>query len=210
MNALSRVCVLAPHTDDGEFGAGASIAQWVHEGREVHYIAFSACQTSVPDGWPEDVLIGEMRAATSVLGLPPECARVLDFEVRRFASSRQEILQTLVDLDVELRPDLVLMPTVDDLHQDHHVVATEALRAFKRRSILAYEIPWNNVQFRSAGFVEVSERSAQRKCEAIACYASQGQRSYSDEEFLRAQMRFRGVQAGVRYAEAFDVIRWIL
>ena len=36
-----RVLVLAPHTDDGEFGCGGTMARLVEAGVEVHYQAFS-------------------------------------------------------------------------------------------------------------------------------------------------------------------------
>ena len=39
-----RILVLAPHTDDGEFGCGGSIARFASEGNEVHYVAFSAAE----------------------------------------------------------------------------------------------------------------------------------------------------------------------
>ena len=35
MTRTRRVLVLAPHTDDGEFGAGGTIARWLSEGDEV-------------------------------------------------------------------------------------------------------------------------------------------------------------------------------
>jgi N-acetylglucosamine malate deacetylase 1 len=47
------------------------------------------------------------------------------------------------------------------------------------------------------------------KVRAVGCYESQAHRVYSDPDYLRAQMRFRGTQIGVRYAEAFDVVRWV-
>jgi LmbE family N-acetylglucosaminyl deacetylase len=207
---FERIVVLAPHTDDGEFACGGSIAQWTSRGIDVHYIAFSDCQQAVPDGWPADVLINEVRTATRVLGVKPDNLRVLDFEVRRFATMRQEILQTMVDLDAELEPDLVLLPSVDDLHQDHHTVAVEGLRAFKRRSMLAYEVPWNNIQFRTECFVALDEDHVLKKLEAIKAYASQQHRLYSKPDFLRSQLVFRGTQIGVDYAEAFDVVRWVM
>lgn len=209
MNA-GRVLVLAPHTDDGEFGAGGTIARWAREGREVHYVAFSACQASIPNGWPEDILRREVAEATQVLGIPAEQLRVLDFEVRRFAQARQEILQAMVDLNAELHPELVLMPSEADLHQDHHTVALEGLRAFKKSSILAYEIPWNHLQFRSECFVELGVRDVDRKLSAVRCYQSQSQRAYADPDYLRSHLRFRGISINVQYAEAFDVVRWIL
>lgn len=210
MMTLKRVVVLAPHTDDGELAAGASLSRWVSEGLEVHYVAFSACQSAVPDGWPEDVLVDEVKRATSYLGIPPSNLRILDFEVRLFARDRQRLLQAMVDLDKELRPDLVLMPSVRDLHQDHNVVAMEGLRAFKHRSVLAYEIPWNNITFTTSCFVSVTQADVDRKLGAVQCYRSQAGRVYAAADFLEAQLRFRGVQAGIRYAESFDVVRWVL
>lgn len=202
-----RVLILAPHTDDGEFGAGGTISLLLEQGCDVHYVAFSSCEDSVPDGWPSDVLVDEVREATAELGVPPANLRILDFPVRRFSEQRQAILQAMVDLDREMRPGLVLCPDRDDLHQDHQTVAIEALRAFKRTSILAYEIPWNNVQFQALAFFELKARHAEDKVRAIACYRSQQHRTYSSEEYLLAQLRYRGTQIGVQYAETFNVVR---
>ena len=206
----TEILVLAPHTDDGELAAGGSIARWIRDGANLHYVAFSGCQSSVPEGWHPDVLLDEVKEATRILGVPPENLRVLDFEVRHFASVRQEILQTMVDLNAELQPDLVLMPIVEDLHQDHHVVAIEGRRAFKQTSILAYETPWNNIQFRTECFVTLGEEDVKAKLEAVKAYESQAARDYVAQDFLRSQLRFRGTQIGVPYAEAFEVVRWVV
>ena len=42
-----RILILAPHTDDGEFGCGGSIARFVAEGHGVHYVAFSSAEKSI-------------------------------------------------------------------------------------------------------------------------------------------------------------------
>ena len=47
-----RVLVLAPHTDDGEFGCGGTMARLVDAGIEVHYVAFSIATRSLPEGFP--------------------------------------------------------------------------------------------------------------------------------------------------------------
>ena len=208
--ARTSILVLAPHTDDGELGAGGAIARWADEGHDIHYVAFSACQASVPDGWPSDVLRNEVAEATKHLGIRPHRLHVLDFEVRRFARDRAEILQTMVDLNRELEPELVLLPSPQDLHQDHQVVADEGVRAFKRTSMLAYEIAWNTISFRTSSFVVLEERHLDAKIRALECYRSQAHRPYANPEFLRSQVRYHGVQAGVTYAETFDVLRWII
>ena len=130
--------------------------------------------------------------------------------MREFGRDRQQILQAMVELNREPAPGLVLLPSPEDLHQDHAVIGTEGLRAFKRTCVLAYEIAWNNLAFRTSSFVAVAERHLQAKVDALACYRSQAGRPYAAEDFLRAQLRFHGVQAGHAYAETFDVLRWQL
>jgi LmbE family N-acetylglucosaminyl deacetylase len=89
------ILVLAQHTDDGELGAGASIAKWCRQGNEVHYIAFSACE-SVQEEEPFDVLREECQRATRSLGIPRGHTQILAFEVRQFARDRQQILDAMV------------------------------------------------------------------------------------------------------------------
>ena len=62
-----RILVLAPHTDDGEFGCGGSIAKFINEGRQVYYVAFSTAEKSVPAGMPKDILKVEVKEATRLL-----------------------------------------------------------------------------------------------------------------------------------------------
>lgn len=204
------VLVLAPHTDDGEFGCGGTIAKFSSEGIAVHYCAFSACQQSVLKDFPSDILITEVKKATKTLGIPPENLILYDFEVRTFNYRRQEILEKLIYLRETLKPDLVLMPSVNDLHQDHHTIASEGLRAFKFCSILCYEVPWNNLTFNTSAFVHLSETDLKLKIAALKQYESQMHRSYANEDFIHSWARMRGVQIGAQYAETFDIIRWIL
>lgn len=205
----SAVLVLAPHTDDGELGAGASIAKWCRQGMDVHYVAFSACE-SIQTQEPFDILRDECQRATTLLGVMPGRTRILDFEVRHFARDRQQILDAMVALNQEIEPDLVLVPSSDDTHQDHFVVSDEARRAFKRTSILGYEAPWNNFRFETTAFVAVRDTDVEAKVAALAQFKSQIDRNYMRRDHTLAQLMFRGVQAGVPWAEAFQVLRWYL
>lgn len=207
---FSRVLVLAPHTDDGEFGSGGAIARFLEERKEVYYVAFSAAEKSVPEGHPKDILRHEVKRATGVLGLPQENLILLNYQVRDFPLFRQAILEDMIDLNREIVPDVVLLPSAHDTHQDHQVVAQEGFRAFKRSTILGYECPWNNLTFTTNLFVYLSEEQLTRKVSALKCYESQAHRPYANEEFIRGWARTRGVQIGHTYAEAFEVVRWVL
>lgn len=210
MNDKKIVLILAPHTDDGELGCGATIARFVEEGAEVHYVAFSTAKESVPEGLPNNILEIEVREATRRLGILPENLHVYGYTVRKLSYVRQDILEDLVKIRNELKPDLVFMPSRNDLHQDHATVASEAVRAFKNTSILAYELPWNNIDFSTQCFNVVDSGHVDRKIQALAAYGSQKMRKYMDAEYIRGWARTRGVQIGREFAESFEVIRWVM
>jgi len=207
---FDNVLVLAPHTDDGEFGCGGTMARLIENGVKVTYAAFSTAAKSVPEGFPKDVLKHEVRAATGVLGIPETDLKVYDFEVRTFPTVRQDILEEMIHLQQELDPDCVMLPALIDLHQDHKTVAEEGLRAFKRTTVLAYEIPWNNLNFAHQAYVRLEERHVEKKVEALACYESQGHRNYTREDYIRNVALTRGINIGCEFAEVFEVYRWIL
>ena len=204
-----RVLILAPHTDDGEFGCGATVSRFVDEGCEVYYAAFSTAEESVPPEFPPDILESEVRAGTQTLGIPASQLLVYKYRVRHLPEVRQEILEELVRLRDELRPEMVFLPSSNDLHQDHQTVYMEGLRAYKMVTVLGYELPWNNLTFDYRHFVVLDERHVQAKVDALRCYASQVDRPYSREDFIWSWARSRGVQIGAAYAEAFDVLRWV-
>jgi LmbE family N-acetylglucosaminyl deacetylase len=205
-----KILVLAPHTDDGELGCGATISKLIENHNDVYYVAFSACRQSVLKDFPEDILETEVKAATQILGIKPENLLLYDFQVRTFNYHRQEILDKLIELKKQINPNIVFIPSVNDLHQDHATIANEAIRAFKHCTILSYEVPWNNVSFYTGCFVRLEEEHLNKKIKAIHEYKSQAHRGYINEDFIRSLATVRGVQVGVKYAETFDVVRLIL
>lgn len=202
-----KALFLAPHTDDVEFACGGTLKKLINLGLEIKYIAFSTCEESVPKGFPGDVLVGEIKAATESLGLQNNALEILDYKVRTFPSRRQDILEKLVSIKKEFNPDYIFTPSVNDIHQDHKTIAEETLRAFKFQTIFAYEIPWNHLEFKYSSFIELSEEELKAKIDALSCYKSQAHRDYASGEFVRSLARTRGVQGGKPLAEAFDIVR---
>lgn len=213
MNINNRkILVLAPHTDDLEFGCGATIAKLAEKERnnEIFCAAFSACKQSVRKEFPEDILITEIKAASKILGLKEKNLRLFDYSVRTFNYQRQELLDDILKLKYEIKPDLVFIPALTDLHQDHFTIAQEGFRAFKFSSLLSYELPWNNLSFNTASFMKLEDKHIETKIAAIKEYKSQAHRPYANAEFIKSLARTRGVQINTHYAECFEVIRWIL
>jgi LmbE family N-acetylglucosaminyl deacetylase len=210
LDQVKKILILAPHTDDGEFGCGASIHKWIEEGKEVYYATFSACKQSVLPEFPEDILISEVKEATSILGIDSDHLMLYDYDVRTFNYHRQAILDDLIKLRSKIDPDLVLMPSPNDIHQDHKTIMEEGLRAFKFTRILCYEMPWNNLSFNTTCFSILEEKHVMKKLEALKAYKSQAHRPYAKEEFIKGLAVSRGVQISRSYAEVFEVLRWIV
>lgn len=200
-----RILVLAPHTDDGELGCGASIAKYAALGKQIIYAAFSTCSQSLPAHFPKDTLADECREATELLGV--QQLILCDFEVRHFQKQRQEILEELVSLNKEYQPQTVLLPARNDVHQDHQAIYAEGIRAFKNCNLLGYELSWNNLQFTPTYFEKIEEQHLKKKQEALHQYKSQSHRKYMRDEFIRSLAIVRGVQADAPLAEAFEIYR---
>ncbi len=210
INNVDTILVLAPHTDDGELGAGGAISRFIEEGKAVYYVAFSTAEEAVPEGFESNVLAKEVKKATKSLGIEDDRLIIYSYQVRKLNFARQEILENLVKLKKEIAPDLILMPSLHDVHQDHSTVAQEGLRAFKDTSILGYELLWNNLSFDTTCFIKLKEKHVLAKYNALKEYKSQAGRDYMTKDFIFAHAKTRGVQARSKYAEAFEVVRWIL
>ena len=207
---MKNVLVLAHHADDGELGCGGTISKMIEEGNNVYYIAFSLCEKSVPLEFPKNIMETEVKQATKELGIKEENLIIKNYPVRCFPSHRQEILEDLIKFKSKIKPDIVFMPSSFDVHQDHAVINQESKRAFKDSCMLGYEFMWNNFSFDTTAFVIINEKHIQAKINALKKYKSQKQRFYTSDEALRGLAQYRGLQMGEKYAESFEVIRWIL
>ena len=205
-----KILILAPHTDDAEFGCGATIAKLIENGNNVFCVAFSACKQSVLKEFPSDILITEVKSASKKLGIKKENLILFDYDVRTFNFRRQDILDDIIMLKKKINPDVVFIPSLNDIHQDHSTVANEAFRAFKFSSILCYELPWNNISFNTGCFINLDENHLLKKINALKEFKSQAHRTYVGEEFIRSLAIVRGVQVNKKYAECFEVLRWII
>ncbi len=207
---FKKILVLSPHTDDGELGCGGSIDKFIKEGNEVYYVAFSTADESVPTGYPKDVLEKEVKAATKILGIPPSNLIVYKFQVRKLNYVRQEILDELIKIKKKINPDMVFLPSTNDLHQDHYTVREEGLRAFKQITVFGYELCWNNITFHTQAFIKLNKKNVDKKIRALRAYKSQSHRAYTKQEFVSGLANVRGTQIGAKYAETFEVLRWVM
>ncbi|WNS74818.1 PIG-L deacetylase family protein [Bacillus sp. DTU_2020_1000418_1_SI_GHA_SEK_038] len=204
-----KILVLAPHTDDAELGCGGTIAKFLEDGSKVFVAVFSTAEESVPEGSPLDILEKEFYRAMETMKIPKKNLFVYKYKVRKLSYYRQDILEEMVKLRSLIQPDLVLLPSGQDVHQDHQVIHSEGVRAFKNLSILGYELPWNHITFSTHSFMELEYRHIEAKWKALESYSSQIklQKPYFTKEFIEGLAKVRGTQINKEWAEAFEVLR---
>ena len=197
-----RVLFIGAHPDDIELGAGAL----------VHHIVPSSevlCVT-LSDNQKNPLLknvVEELYQSMAVLGVPKDKVIVEKFITRTFPDTRQAILEYLLKLRGDFKPDAVFVHSQKDLHQDHNVVTEEALRTFRGTTMLGYEILRSNYEFFPHFLVEVNEEDVNKKIEALAQYSTYNEKYYFDPAILRATMIHYGALAERSYAEGFEILR---
>ncbi|MBS3168422.1 PIG-L family deacetylase [Candidatus Woesearchaeota archaeon] len=208
---MQNVLILSPHTDDAELGAGGTISRLIEEGKNLFWVVFSTAEESLPEHMAPDTLKMEFIEVINHFNIKQSNFKIFDFKVRYLHLKRQEILEELIKIRKDFKPDLVIGPSLKDHHQDHQVIAQEAVRAFKNSaSIIGYEIPWNHITFDTQLFIKLDKRHLDRKHEILQKYQSQIKlnRTYFSKDYSYGLATVRGTQCNSQYAEAFEVIRW--
>jgi bacillithiol biosynthesis deacetylase BshB1 len=209
--------VIAPHPDDAELGAGATIPLLLEEGARVGVLDLTDGEPT-PHGSPE-IRRRETDAATAVLGLT--WRGNLGLPNRRLEvdlAARAKLAGALR----ELRPRVLFAPFWEDSHPDH--VAASALVDAARfwakltktdlpgaphypEKIVYYFSVHLRLHVRPSFVLDVSAH-LETKMKALACYRSQfiegrptAPPTFLDE--LRDRARYWGWSIGVRYGEPF-------
>jgi LmbE family N-acetylglucosaminyl deacetylase len=122
------------------------------------------------------------------------------------------IKDSLEDVAKETEPDLIFAPRVDDLHQDHRLVAELVPTVWRDALVLNYEIPkWDGDLGRANYYVPISDDIAHKKVDLLfKCFPSQSSRDWWSEETFLSIMRLRGMECRSRYAEGFAVAKAVL
>jgi LmbE family N-acetylglucosaminyl deacetylase len=222
------VLVIAAHPDDEVLGAGGTIARFAEAGAEMHIAILGEGVTSryAQPAQASQALLDELHAASDQVGELLGAVEVHAYTLpdNRFDSvAIIEVIKIVEDLLGRIDPTIVYTHHSGDLNIDHAVVHRAVLTATRPgtcrvRELYAFEIPssteWGFGQleprFNPNTFVDISA-TLERKLEAMALYQGEA-RAFPhprSADALRALASHRGSQAGLKAAEAFQLIRRI-
>lgn len=196
-----RVLAFGAHPDDLEVGAGGLLARLAEEGHDV-----TMAVVSVPSN--ATVRKAEAQAGADVIGADlfilyeEKPCRVEDIAMH-------ELVRRFDNIVGDVRPDLVITHSANDLHWDHGLVNRATVSALRRTpcDLLAFlSSPEMNAQARAIGqcFADITT-SIDTKIAAIRAHTSQVPKL--DLESSRDLARAMGRISGYQYAEAYEVLR---
>jgi LmbE family N-acetylglucosaminyl deacetylase len=202
---LRIVLAVGAHPDDLELGCGGTLALHTSKGDKVYFLVLTRGEAS---GNP-DVREKECRQSAKILGAADVfIGGIQDTKV----DDGRETIDTIERIVDKLQPDIVYAPSSKDTHQDHRNTGHAVLSACRRcEVILLYEGASTQRDFNPQVFVDITE-TFQPKLEAIRVFASQviNHGGYSRAvKAIEGLAKFRGYQAGVGVAEAFEVGKFI-
>lgn len=196
------ILAIGAHPDDIELGCGGSLCAAVQGSKQVIAVFLTKGERS---GNPQD-REEESRKALSILGIKDVFFG--DFTDTEIPNSRKTI-EFLEQYYQKFHPEVVLTHSVNDFHQDHRQTAWLTLAALRNvPKILGYESPRVNSMFAPNYFVDISH-TIKDKWSALKCHLSQCEKRYLTYESMINLASFRGSQAGISAAEAFEVVRFV-
>lgn len=206
-----RVLAASAHFDDAELGCGGTLARHARAGDEVFlYVATRSDYTDLKNRTVRgaDTAAREGRAAAKILG-----AKLIEGSFPTLNLRYDDALISSIRRIVEeKRIDTLYFPWTGDAHQDHRALARACVTAGRHcPRLLMYRINYYDTDeaFVPRHFVDTSATMA-TKIRALKAHKSEQARTQGKWlEFVNAEDRVAGLKTGVRYAEAFQAVRYL-
>lgn len=200
--------VFAPHPDDEALGCGGLAVALSMAGIPVHAVIVTSGGFGEHGKQGTDVRESESCAAATLLGLKPlHFWRENDREVACNENTIARARQAIVDANA----DLILTPSMHEIHPDHRATAWIVIEAARRLAgegrelkVAMYEIgaPLQRVDV----LIDITPHETLKRA-AIACYSSQLDiQPFDDFIFSLNQFRTYTLPKEVKYAEAYTVL----
>ena len=219
-----QTVVISPHPDDETLGCGGTLLKHHAQGDAIHWVIVTTMaegkeytRQKITERQKEINTIAGMYGFTAVhtLNLPPSQLDTIPMD---------QLIHTLGKLFNDIKPAIVYLPNRSDVHSDHRIVFNAAWSCCKTfrypfiRRVLMYETlsetdfapPLNGTTFAPNSFTDISD-FLEGKIEMMRTYKGEmGEHPFPrSERNIRSLATVRGATAGVKYAEAFMLLKEI-
>ena len=225
---MDKILVLAAHPDDETLGCGGFLAKYGGNNIRVVFIAEgSSCRFNsdeINEQYVKDKIAERNNYCINALSI----FGISDIKFYNYPCGRLDDMPILdinkiIEAEIkDFKPQVILTHAEFDNNNDHRIVFRSTMMATRPgvfnelNKVISYEIPSStecafSQVFQPNLFEVLEQKHIEKKWEALKCYESEifpypHPRSY---EGLMALSRYRGMQAGVEFSEAYQIIRSI-
>ncbi len=207
-----NILAIGAHFDDVELGCGGALARHAQNGDYIYVYVATVSGFSNQYNEPvrsSETALEEARAAMRILGVRDLiCGNFKTLSVEFVDELNIEILTIVEQKSI----DLVYAHWVGDIHHDHQAVAKASLHSCRHvPRLLMYRSNWyhSTMEFRGNFYIDITSQWDTKE-QAIRSHVSEMDRTGSKWiSFFKNEAENAGQRIGVRYAEIFEVVKWL-
>lgn len=211
-----RILAVGAHPDDIELGCGATLALFKKKGHEVYLLILTKGEAS------GDPSLREKECEQSATTIGADKLFFGNLQDTKITDGVETIMEIERFIN-QINPDIIFAHSYKDGHQDHRNAGMASLSAARNsKKVLLYESPAALREFCPQLFVDVTS-TFDIKLKALEAFGSQVSKVYFKGNNFNHEgrkvpyvsnaaeglARFRGFQAGVQLAEAFEVGKFL-
>jgi len=214
-----NVLAIGCHPDDIEVACAGTLAKYVKEGHKVtvcHVANGNLGHAIIQPDELRDIRRNEAKSAGALAGIEVITCDVGDLKVYPNEEQRDKVVEVIR----YAKPDIIISHSPNDYMPDHTAVSQLVFDASFAASVphylnghatpitpLYYMDTLAGVNFQPTEYVDITD-TIDLKLEMLECHVSQMKWMRDHDhidfaEFVKTCARFRGLQCGVQYAEAF-------
>lgn len=206
-----NILAVGAHYDDVELGCSGTLVNHVEKGDKVTIIVVTNSSYKTPDGTEvrkANIAHEEGKKAAQIMGADLIC---LDYDTF-FVPFDEKLTKTITSYVEKLNIDTVYSHWAKDLHRDHQYAAKCTIMAARHvQRVLMYRSNYYDTYdvFRGSFYSDISD-AMEKKIEVIKAHQSELERvRYKWIDFVSRQNANDGQKIGIKYAECFEIIRYL-
>jgi LmbE family N-acetylglucosaminyl deacetylase len=207
-----NILAIGAHFDDIELGCGGALAKHVAEGDTVYAYVVTVSGFKNHKNQKvrsNEIALAEGKKAMEILGVNLICGKFNTFEVEYSDILIVEMLKIVEDNCIEM----VYSHWTGDIHHDHNMVAMATLHSCRHvPRMLLYRSNWyhSTLDFKANFYVDITNYWNKKEA-SIRAHESELKRTREKwVVFFKNEAENAGQRIGVKYAEVFEVIKWLV
>ena len=206
-----NVLAIGAHFDDVELGCGGALAKHIANGDKVY--AYVACDSAYKDYNNDEIRSKEVAVSEGISAMKLLGAHLIQGDFNTLEIEFVDSLNIDILKIVETKAiDLSYIHWRGDIHHDHAAVSKASIHSCRHvKKILMYRSNWYHSysNFRGNFYVDISDYMDAKK-NIILEHKSEVVRTHKRwVEFWENEAINCGHKVGVKYAEVYEVLKWL-